>query len=536
MQLPDQTFVTFFLRLQSITQGLSRRLDGRAKYAVLSLFTIGYFAATVYRASRKLFWYDEIYTVQMSRLRDPRAIWAALLHGVDFNPPLIYLLTSLSERLAGPGQVGARLPEIVGFWIFCLCLYRFVSVRTNALAGFLALMFPLVTTAYWYAYEARPHGVVLAFCGLALIGWQGAAAKRDGRVGWLLCLSLSLACATLTHTYAVLLFVPIVIGEFTHFLISKRFDYALWLAIVLPGFAVLLSLPLFRALKALLRTEPFHVANVGILARSFESLLGPSAVVVLVVALLLVVIPELLRVQHSWIRRFHSSVPIYEVAAVVALFALPVIAFLIARVTGAPIFDRYYLGTLAGVSCLIAFGLADRPGAALLLLSVLFLRTVFDLKHYQDNITMEELSSRLEISTSHADFDVSYQRMRSDPHRDLPIVLLDNLEFAPSFYYAPADILPRLVYFPLPPSDLLGVGYARLIRYCGARGRIDTVDNFTSQTRQFLVASPSRSYVLLRELRTRGFNVELENIDDSHALFLVTRETGVASAEEHAAQ
>src|ERR1039458_10781398 len=195
---------------RDISASADRIADGlrRRKYVVLFLFSVLYLLATCFRASRKLFWFDELFTLYISRLPDMASVWNALKQGVDFNPPLFYGLTRLSESLFGEGHIATRLPEILGFWIFCLCLFRFVSSRTSVLAGLIAMVFPLVTTAYFYAYEARSYGVVLGFAGMALICWQAATRLRRSN-WWALGLFLALLCAILTQTYAILLLVPL---------------------------------------------------------------------------------------------------------------------------------------------------------------------------------------------------------------------------------------------------------------------------------------------------------------------------------------
>src|SRR5437660_5703996 len=95
----------------------------RQPYLVLIFFSAAYFLTTCYRASRKLFWYDELFTVYNSRLPDMPAVWYAVTHGTDLNPPLFYVLTRWSEHLFGEGQLATRLPAILRFWIFCLCLF-----------------------------------------------------------------------------------------------------------------------------------------------------------------------------------------------------------------------------------------------------------------------------------------------------------------------------------------------------------------------------------------------------------------------------
>jgi 4-amino-4-deoxy-L-arabinose transferase-like glycosyltransferase len=89
-----------------------------------------------------------------------------VLAGADFNPPLFYLIQWDNRALFGEGLIALRLPEIVGFWIFSLCLFRFVSKRAGLLAGWVAMLIPSLSIAYYYAYEVRPHGLVLGFPGL----------------------------------------------------------------------------------------------------------------------------------------------------------------------------------------------------------------------------------------------------------------------------------------------------------------------------------------------------------------------------------
>lgn len=65
------------------------------------------------------------------------------------------------------GSLALRLPEMLGVWALCLCLYRFVARRLSSLAGVAAMLFPLVTIAGFYGTEARPYGLILGLAGLA---------------------------------------------------------------------------------------------------------------------------------------------------------------------------------------------------------------------------------------------------------------------------------------------------------------------------------------------------------------------------------
>src|SRR5437764_172458 len=105
------------------TADLAADVLRRYRYVLLIVFSGLYFLATFYRASRKLFWFDELFSLYISRLPDMASVWNVLKQGMDFNPPLFYALTRFAESLFGEGHIATRLPAILGFWIFCLCLF-----------------------------------------------------------------------------------------------------------------------------------------------------------------------------------------------------------------------------------------------------------------------------------------------------------------------------------------------------------------------------------------------------------------------------
>src|SRR5277367_3447932 len=64
----------------------------------IALFSVLYFADIFLKASRKCFWFDELFTVYLCRLPDFKSTWTAVVHGADFNPPMLYLLTRGAHR------------------------------------------------------------------------------------------------------------------------------------------------------------------------------------------------------------------------------------------------------------------------------------------------------------------------------------------------------------------------------------------------------------------------------------------------------
>jgi len=173
-------------------------------------FSAIYFADVGLRASEKYFWADEIATLYVCRLPTLGSLWEALRHGLDFNPPFFYLLTNASQSIFGEGLVSTRLPQILAFWTLCTSLFQFVRRGSGTIAGFIAMLLPLFTTAFFYAYEARPHGVILGFCGLALVCWQRSL-DQSRRRAWLLAFAACLLAAFLMHCYALLIVAPFVL-------------------------------------------------------------------------------------------------------------------------------------------------------------------------------------------------------------------------------------------------------------------------------------------------------------------------------------
>ena len=229
----------------------------RVSVLLVALFSLIYFAQVIILCSEKYLWYDEFFTLYVCKLPNLRVIWHALKHGVDFNPPLFYAVTSLSKTIFGENRYALRFPAIVGFWVFCVTLFWFVRRRMNAAAGFAAMVFPTLTGAMYYAYEARPYGMLLGFCGLALVCWQAAI---DGvrRRWWLLGLGLSLSGALMMHCYAVLLVFPFALAEIFRTVSSRRFDLGIWTALVLPPLAsCLIYIPMLVSFGSLAQGTNF---------------------------------------------------------------------------------------------------------------------------------------------------------------------------------------------------------------------------------------------------------------------------------------
>lgn len=484
----------------------------------IAAFTAFYFYVTCYRAVRKLFWYDELFTFYVSSLPSLQSIWHALTHGVDFNPPLVYLLTQLSEKVLGVGHLGSRMPEIVAFWIFCLCLFRFVSLRAGVVSGFIAMAFPLVTTAYYYAYEARPHGLVLCCCGMALVSWQGAASSQGRRFGWLLALGASLACGLLLHNFAVLLFVPIALGELTRLVVRKRSDWPLWITVCIAACFLGVCLIQWHATRSYLGNV--FPAKLESLIYCYPYFYGPALNVIVIAVSLLAIGRSLFRQTAKEEGAPQATVEAHEWVAVLALVLIPFFAFLLSRLGKAPMTPRYSIATVAGLACIVGLSFAKRPVIASIVLVAIAAQAGMDFREFRRNSGVGEPSSSTWIPATFSPYGSEFDALRSSPHHDLPIVLLDWLEFAPMFHYAPPDLSPRLVF--LSASDkFISENYRLLQECCQAPGRVSSLAALLTTNRSFLAYSTDRYLSVLDTFLKDGARVTAEKAWPGHSLFLI---------------
>ena len=141
---------------------------------MLFIYVVMLLAGTLVVAARRPLWSDELYTYYIATLPSFSDVWSALLTGHEQTPLGFYAIERLSLGVFGVNSVALRLPALLGCLVMSLALFRFVSHRLSPAYGLLAALFPMITTAYGYAREARPYGLELGFAALALVCWQAS--------------------------------------------------------------------------------------------------------------------------------------------------------------------------------------------------------------------------------------------------------------------------------------------------------------------------------------------------------------------------
>ena len=458
--------------------------------AGIALVSMVYFADILLKARYKCFWFDELFTTYLCRLPDFKSTWAAVAHGADFNPPMFYLLTRAAQSIFGEGLIATRLPAMIGFWVFGVCLFLFVARRAGALAGFIAGVFPFFTLAQYYAYEARAHGVVLGWCGLALVCWQRDGERR-GRSLWLAGFGLSLTAALLTHVYAVYLFVPFVLVELFHLLQARSLNWGILGVMALAFVAVTLSvyLPLFHAYRAAV-PPTFFAASHDLLQRFLVNVIGP-ATIVLLLPLLLNTIEGVMAPAGA--TNTSAFVPRREVAVAAGLACIPLFGLIGCKVIHGPFVDRYFLPSLAGYAILLGFASSSRgtgswaakalAGCMLLLMLADIGSTLYLSKVHR--IMLVEPSTGLRLSTTPSNPMQLYSSLSTN-ESGLDIMVFPSLEYLYLFRYAPPSVVSHL-YYAAPANDVNLLGYEKLRKWARIGLKTMTVSQFLATHKQFLV-------------------------------------------------
>jgi hypothetical protein len=514
----EQMNIRLLQKLDNFAEVLTEHLEKR-KLWVLCGVSILYLGLTCLIASRKLMWFDELFTYYIATLPHVSDIWSALLAG-EPNPPLLYLTTRASFALFGINHISIRLPEVLGFWVMSLCLFQFVSTRSSALYGFVAMLFPLVTGAGHYATEARSYALILGFSGLSLLCWQ-AAAEGYARKRALTGLAVSLAAAVSSHYYAILLFVPLVIGEGVRSRSLRRLDLPIWLSFSAAMTPLLLFLPLIARAKTFSATF-WAKPSWGQCFTFYMGFLAPSLVPLVPVFILLV----LYSMSDPTTARRQTQVsgpplPWYEIAAAFGFMAIPVVAVLLAQLVTGAFTPRYALPSGIGFSILLAAAAASVPaGRALigvaLVLSVCGAFVGKELSYYRSDLVPASL---VPMSTS--------KFLQSEREHDLPIVASDSFTFMELGHYAPRELAARLVYLADPGLSLHYLDddsddRALLALKPWFPFKIERYGPYMASQRRFLVYGSLGGNWLLSELIAADMRIELRGRNANKLLFLIS--------------
>lgn len=471
------------------------------------------------RSSVRPLWFDELISYHVARLPTLVDIWLALEQTADAHPPLSHLMMRTAHWVFGPGELGSRVPAALMFGIMSWCIYVFVGRRIGRAYGAVAMLFAWLTWGYEYSYEARPYALLMGFSALSFVFWRGAIEGRHRRwaLGGLAC---SLAAALSTHFYAILLFVPLGVGELTRTLRQEKIDRPVWLVLLLTPLCLLAYLPIALGVGTEYTQGFWSPVEWHDLYGFYLILLAPA---VLPCAAALVVAGI---VSRKWGKQVGSPAPefsLHEQAAVYALAGIPLVFVLLTMaLTGAFVY-RYPLAALFGVSVLFTqvvhswLGNNKVPAwtaASVLAVSFVVLRLAPTVALTSSPTPVDGLQARLEAIVAQPACPTG------------PIVVSSPLQYLAFAHYAPKELRERLVYPADPPSareatetDSPDVSLIKVAPWADLN--VPSYDEFRAASTNFCVATYSNARFdwILGKLQDEPVPPALLEEDDLFQLF-----------------
>jgi 4-amino-4-deoxy-L-arabinose transferase-like glycosyltransferase len=471
-------------------------------------------------AHYKLFWNDELFTVYIARIPTVPDVWAFLATGVEQTPPTFHLLSRWVIHTLGEHHVTVRLPSILAVGVLGICLFVVVSRRTSPAYGFIAMLFPLTTQAFLYAYEARPYALVLAFSAASLLCWTSAADGRRRALS-LAVLAVTLAAALCSHYYAVLVFLPLAAGELARSLDRRRVDLGIWLAFSVATIPLFVFLPLIQSGRKLAATF-WARPQWQQMADFYQHVLSPASVPLLVIVLGLAVY-GLARASDGGKSAATGAAPPprHEIVAALGYLALPVVAVLVAKLVTGAFTDRYALPAVLGVAIIVSWGahqLLDHRATLGAILAALLTGWF---------VAFVGVIPALQLRQVRAEPQRVYRFLQTAAPGDQPVVIAGPHSFFELTYYAPPALASRLAYLVDPAAALHYVGTDTVdlgMREFGRRTglRVEPYRTYLSTHPRFLLyVDRSPWNWLLPALSAAGARFEVVALDGPGSLYLV---------------
>lgn len=481
-------------------------------------FSILYCGWALLISHHKQLWFDELVTYSVDHVPTWRDAWHALQIGVDANPPLFHFANRLFLAVLGDSNEVQRASSIFGFWAMSLCVYAIVRSDHSAAAAWVAALIPACSGAAYYATEARPYGMVLAFVSLAIICWMKSVDASNRKLmsySWTIGLTMCLACAISSHYYAVFTVLPFIGAELTRGVKRSKLDWTILGALVASYLPLVIFYTTGLMAAAGQYTGGADRASMLLPVHFWELILGPvlgSIATAIGIALI-----------WNWLggkRLGTSMIPSNSILIAAWLCLLPLVVVLAARYVTHAYEHRYAISAVIGAAILIGFGFdvlrTAVPGAAGLAIFALILP-----------ITADAIAGRNAPRGRHIDYAWA-QSTGAEP--DLPIVYGTPLEFVQAWYNAPSQELQKRITCLVDVKD----AWARTKSTTADLGVINLKPALLVPARNYHdFASLRRNFYLIHEPHTTtgwvtkklvedGANLKLLGIYGNDEVYIVT--------------
>ncbi len=499
------------------------RLWGLLIYSVLILLVTGAIAI------KRHLWWDEIVVYYIATLPNLKAIWHALLSGPDLQTPTYYFILHYLGAWFGPSPLVLRSIAIVPYWLATLVLYFMVARRTSALYGSLAMLFPSLTVAFNYSFEARPYALVLLFTACTFLSWQLTKEERFRHFA-LPALCVSLAATVCIHYNACLIVLPLLAGEAVLALRKRRLDFPVLVSLCCAAVPVMLLLPHILAIKRLAVTNSAVThsegANFEALAEIYFALFSRFIVLAAPVGAASVIwlaLPYRRRNENRDFRRPENGVASPTMVVAATFLILPVIYFILSLITHT-LHVRYVLETVIGAAICFALALYSARHAVSHLAGILLVVVTLGVSFYAAKRLRTPDESNWRTFAAYSELFNHNTKAVYDSNDPL---LLGGPSYLVVFHYGDEDLRRRSFYLISDPgikipwlTQFSRMTYTAFESILPGQMQVPYYSSFIRQHQHFLVYDPEPWF--LNQLVSDGYNVRVQTFLEHGPLYSVT--------------
>jgi 4-amino-4-deoxy-L-arabinose transferase-like glycosyltransferase len=515
-----------------VSTSMVERID-HAPVRAFVLLSIAYFLAVFTLSSVKLMWLDELITLHIAEHGGPAAIWDALAHGADPNPPVSHILVHFSRALFGDHEWAYRLPAVLGYWLGMLSLFAYLRRRVPGAWAIAGTMLSMCMAAFEYSYESRSYGIIYGLAMLAFLCWTLAVdpmRRTRTRTFALLGLIVALAGGISTNYFAVLAFFPVAAGEAVRTFVRARdqkqvgarmpllraLDLRIWFSLALAATPLIAYRGLIAHSIAQFAPYAWNKVSIDQVFDSYtemvEMVLFPILVLFIYAVGLWVGVRQATylcnncreRVIPGWVRPLvdgHGptlTIPLHEAVGVFLLMAYPILGYIIASIRGGMLSPRFVIPVCFGfaiAATLIAyqvFGHMRRAATVFLcLMAAWFIcrESVIGYWYMQQKQCFYQVLDHLPAALTQVPADA-------------PIAIPDPLLALTFQHYAPPNLASRVVFpvdFPAirefrhddSPEENLWAGRGLIYSM-----PIETVAEFQNTAHKYLIIAKDGNWML----------------------------------------
>lgn len=441
-----------------------------------------YFLFAIHASSRRL-WHDELYTLYIATSPTLADLWKNIR--LDLNPPLSYLAVRLFVQWFGSNEIVVRLPSIIAFLGGSLCFFAYLSKVLNCAYALLGLLVLWANPFAIYATEARPYGLIIGFFGLALLAWQRSQGENRSPLSPLL-LGFAVVGMMMSHFFAVFYLVPFFAAEFVQWFQTRRRNWAVWAALVLPCPLPFLYLSTINAYRSNDVFPAEFRASLRRVFHFFNETLQPECMVLLVIVVLaMAFVPRnSLRPASNLFRQKTIDTVFW-----IVLLALPIYLNVVLMRSHSAFHSRYAIPTIFVYALVIGLFLARYAAGSRMVAGVasVILCLYIVTSNFEDDVRAL-LRGHRPPPASPSRFD-PFEKVQSD----LPLVAASGLTFLEMDHYATSATKSRLYY--LTDRELairianatIFEGFGNLKGRFPIKANVEPYRDFVAQHSRFLV-------------------------------------------------